>query len=265
MVVLLVAGIAATGWQAIRATAEKQRATVEKHRALEAEALAEERLKEAEAISNFLTGMIGTSQPEGEGGGSRIITFKEALKSAEQRLASDQTIPSERRAILQKAIDEFNDALGSQNSEIAMRESAVQFYTETYGPEHFNIRRILMRGYSPAMLMGKERSTLSIEKDVLDEAFNQGPQSVVPFFKDMPSDDRQVEAARQMLLNWDFKLDKDSVEAGIYVAFERQLDENIEAVDNHGYRIGVVKENIVVGNGTLAVAVGTPASRPQNV
>jgi penicillin amidase len=31
-----------------------------------------------------------------------------------------------------------------------------------------------------------------------------------------------------MLLNWDFQLDKDSVEAGIYVAFERQLLDNIE-------------------------------------
>ena len=55
-------------------------------------------------------------------------------------------------------------------------------------------------------------------------------RSLVPFFKDLPADDRQVEAARQMLLSWDFRLDKDSVEAGIYVAFERQLDENIEAL-----------------------------------
>jgi len=33
-----------------------------------------------------------------------------------------------------------------------------------------------------------------------------------------------------MLLNWDFVLDKDSIEAGIYVAFERQLLNNIEAL-----------------------------------
>ena len=31
-----------------------------------------------------------------------------------------------------------------------------------------------------------------------------------------------------MLLDWDFVLDKESVEAGIYVAFERQLLDNIE-------------------------------------
>jgi penicillin amidase len=33
-----------------------------------------------------------------------------------------------------------------------------------------------------------------------------------------------------MLLNWDFVLDKNSVEAGIYVAFERQLLDNIELI-----------------------------------
>jgi len=55
-------------------------------------------------------------------------------------------------------------------------------------------------------------------------------RSLVPFFKDLRADDRQVEAARQMLMDWDFRLDKDSIEAGIYVAFERQLLDNIETL-----------------------------------
>ncbi len=55
-------------------------------------------------------------------------------------------------------------------------------------------------------------------------------RSLVPFFKDLRAGDRQVEAARQMLMNWDFRLDKDSIEAGIYVAFERQLLDNMEAL-----------------------------------
>ena len=55
-------------------------------------------------------------------------------------------------------------------------------------------------------------------------------RSLVPFFKDLRANDRQVEAARQMLMNWDFRLDKDSIEAGIYVAFERQLLDNMEAL-----------------------------------
>jgi penicillin amidase len=39
-----------------------------------------------------------------------------------------------------------------------------------------------------------------------------------------------VEAARQRLLDWDFVLHKDSIAAGIYVAWERRLLQNIEAL-----------------------------------
>ena len=53
-------------------------------------------------------------------------------------------------------------------------------------------------------------------------------RTLIPFFKELESDDFEVEQARQMLLDWDFVLAKDSVEAGIYVAFERQLLDNIE-------------------------------------
>lgn len=55
-------------------------------------------------------------------------------------------------------------------------------------------------------------------------------RSLTPFFEDLRADDPQVETARQMLLDWDFRLDRDSVEAGIYIAFERQLLDNIEAL-----------------------------------
>ena len=53
-------------------------------------------------------------------------------------------------------------------------------------------------------------------------------RTLIPFFRDLESDDFEVEQARQMLLDWDFVLSKDSVEAGIYVAFERQLLDNVE-------------------------------------
>ena len=55
-------------------------------------------------------------------------------------------------------------------------------------------------------------------------------RTLMPFFKDLRATDPQVETARQMLMNWDFVLDKDSIEAGIYVAFERQLLDNMEAL-----------------------------------
>ena len=55
-------------------------------------------------------------------------------------------------------------------------------------------------------------------------------RTIVPLLKNLPSSNKRVERARQRLLNWDFVLDKNSVEAGIYVAFERQLLDNIELV-----------------------------------
>ena len=53
-------------------------------------------------------------------------------------------------------------------------------------------------------------------------------RTLVPFFKELEADDPQIQSARQMLLDWDFVLDKNSIEAGIYVAFERKLLDKIE-------------------------------------
>jgi penicillin amidase len=55
-------------------------------------------------------------------------------------------------------------------------------------------------------------------------------RTLIPFFKDLQSNDSEVERARTMLLDWDFVLRKDSIHAGIYVAFERQLLDNIESL-----------------------------------
>ncbi len=55
-------------------------------------------------------------------------------------------------------------------------------------------------------------------------------RSLLPFFKSLHAEDAQVETARQMLMDWNFVLNKDSIEAGIYVAFERQLQDNIESL-----------------------------------
>lgn len=55
-------------------------------------------------------------------------------------------------------------------------------------------------------------------------------RSLVPFFEHIESDDGRVEEARQRLLDWDFVLDRESIAAGIYIAFERRLLDNIEAL-----------------------------------
>ena len=53
-------------------------------------------------------------------------------------------------------------------------------------------------------------------------------RTIVPLLQDRPASNAQVEEARQRLLDWDYVLDKNSIEAGIYVAFERQLLDRID-------------------------------------
>lgn len=53
-------------------------------------------------------------------------------------------------------------------------------------------------------------------------------RTLVPFFENLRASNPLVEQARQYLLDWDFVLDKNSIAAGIYIAFERQLLTNIE-------------------------------------
>jgi penicillin amidase len=56
-------------------------------------------------------------------------------------------------------------------------------------------------------------------------------RTLVPLLEDVRSDDTQVEEARRRLIHgWDYVLDPNSVEAGIYVAFERKLLDAVEAL-----------------------------------
>jgi len=55
-------------------------------------------------------------------------------------------------------------------------------------------------------------------------------RTIVPFFEHLQSTDPSVKRARERLLDWDYRLEQDSIAAGIYVAFERRLLDNIEAL-----------------------------------
>jgi penicillin amidase len=52
-------------------------------------------------------------------------------------------------------------------------------------------------------------------------------RTIVPLLRTVEAHDPQVEAARRRLLAWDHVLDRGSVAAGIYVAFERRLSANM--------------------------------------
>jgi len=52
-------------------------------------------------------------------------------------------------------------------------------------------------------------------------------RQLVPLLRDLEAEDTKVDRARRMLLDWNYKLNKNSVEAGIYVAWERRLEANM--------------------------------------
>lgn len=52
-------------------------------------------------------------------------------------------------------------------------------------------------------------------------------RQLVPLLRDLEAGNERVERARQMLLDWDHRLTKESVKAGIYVAWERRLEDNM--------------------------------------
>ncbi|NNM32814.1 MAG: penicillin acylase family protein [Gemmatimonadetes bacterium] len=68
------------------------------------------------------------------------------------------------------------------------------------------------RRHSMADMMALQTDVLSIPA-----------RTIVPMLRHVGSADGSVERARVRLLDWDFELDAESVEAGIYVAFERRL------------------------------------------
>ncbi len=52
-------------------------------------------------------------------------------------------------------------------------------------------------------------------------------RNLVPLLKELQAEEETAERARRILLDWDYVLDKNSVAAGIYVAWERRLQANM--------------------------------------
>lgn len=52
-------------------------------------------------------------------------------------------------------------------------------------------------------------------------------RTLTPFLKSLKADNKKVEKARKILLDWDYVLDKNSVEAAIYNSWEREIQENM--------------------------------------
>lgn len=73
---------------------------------------------------------------------------------------------------------------------------------------------------------GRKHSLLdmaALQTDVLSIPARQ----LVPLLKNLKTKNRRTEKARQYLLNWDYNMDKNSIAAGIYLTWEKQLKKNL--------------------------------------
>ena len=55
-------------------------------------------------------------------------------------------------------------------------------------------------------------------------------RTIVPLLESLTTADAAVEKARRRLVDWDYVLDRSSIQAGIYVAFERRLLNDIAEI-----------------------------------
>jgi penicillin amidase len=68
-----------------------------------------------------------------------------------------------------------------------------------------------------------KKLTLTDMQKLQTDYFSIPARTLVPFLKKANFKDTLVETAKNKLLAWDYRLDKNSVEAGIYVAWEKEL------------------------------------------
>jgi penicillin amidase len=86
------------------------------------------------------------------------------------------------------------------------------------------------RGQSVAEVLGSGRKfTVSDMVQLQNSDLSIPARSIVPLLRELQFDDPVAQKAAQRLLHWNYVLDRDSVEAGIYEMFQRHLMTNAEA------------------------------------
>jgi tetratricopeptide (TPR) repeat protein len=157
IVAMLVLGIAASLWQAGRANREARRA-------LQAEAVAKERLAESQAVSKFMTGVFQSPDPTRN---SRTITVAETLDRAATNLDLDLAAQPRLRAQLQATLGSTYYSLGLYREAIPLLEKARDYYLKTFGLEQTNTLKAmnaLAISYADA---GRQDEALKLREELL--------------------------------------------------------------------------------------------------
>jgi penicillin amidase len=76
-------------------------------------------------------------------------------------------------------------------------------------------------------LSSGRKLTMTDMMDLQQDVLSLPARTLVPFLEELRSTDARTQKALKMLLSWDYKLDADSVEAAIYMSWERRLSINV--------------------------------------
>jgi tetratricopeptide (TPR) repeat protein len=154
---MLVLGIAASLWQARRANREARRA-------LQAEAVAKERLAESQAVSKFMTGVFQSPDPARNG---RTITVVETLDRAVTNLDHDLAAQPGVRAQLQTTLGGTFESLGLYDEAISLKEKALDYNLKTFGSEHTNTLGAMQNLMVSYFHAGRYDETLKVCEELL--------------------------------------------------------------------------------------------------
>ncbi len=131
----LTAGVAASLWQTIRANRSASRAR-------DAEALAERRLGESEAVSKFLVEVFQSPDPARDG---RTIKVAETLDAATRKLGDDLPLQPLLQAQLQMVLAKTYNGLGLYSEAIHLERLVHNHYLASQGPTHTNTLNAAVR------------------------------------------------------------------------------------------------------------------------
>jgi penicillin amidase len=76
-------------------------------------------------------------------------------------------------------------------------------------------------------LSAKKKLTLKDMMNLQQDEFSIPARTLVPLLKELHSDEARVQKAMEMLLAWDYVMDKDSIPASIYANWVRRLTRNV--------------------------------------
>jgi len=136
----------------------------EARRALQAEAMAKERLAESQAVSKFMTGVFQSPDPARNG---RTITVAETLDRAATNLDHELAAQPEVRAQLLATLGKTYNSLGLYREAIPLQEKARDYYLKTLGLEHTNTLDAMFHLASSYSDAGRKDKALKLREEVL--------------------------------------------------------------------------------------------------